>query len=78
MYWLIRNKNYELKIKGEPEVYIKLNVHEQIIYPSVIKALNIVDYDTFQRTVNPGDITENLNFEQYIVKYISTKKRLEA
>ena len=63
---------------GEPEVFIKLNVHEQIIYPSVIKALNIVDYDTFQRTVNPGDITENLIFEQYIVKYISTKKRLEA
>lgn len=75
---LIRRLLNELKIKGEPEVYIKLNVHEQIIYPSVIKALNIVDYDTFQRTVNPGDITENLNFEQYIVKYISTKKRLEA
>lgn len=54
------------------EEFLKLNIDEEIIYPSVLKALGLLNDDNMHRKVIPGYkwINHELTTEEYIDNYI--------
>lgn len=51
------------------EDYLDMKINEEIIYPSVLKALGLYDEENLQRRVKPG-CGNRLSTEEYISKYI--------
>lgn len=54
------------------ETFLKMNNNEEIIYPSVLKALNLLNEDNMHRKVIPGYRWKNheLTIDEYIENYI--------
>lgn len=59
--------------KYKSENFLKMDANEEIIYPSVLKALGLYNKQNIERQVKPGHILfsgKKLSSEEYIKKYI--------
>lgn len=60
-------------MRFKDEDFLLLQLHEEIVYPSVLKALGLRDEKYLYRKVTPGDMLfmgKKLSTEEYISKYV--------